>query len=360
MLAMEHLTSGAAGTHFPMRSRCVAVVIALALTLAACLGGGSPQSGHVPSADYLIHRGWKEIENRDLEAARETFEEVLSRETLESPDEGQALFGLAVVASKSGNRRKAIRTYERIVEDYGSHPDLLFHSLLNAADEYEHLGEYDSAEAALLKVLETAGDDREPSGDSSLMGNPYANHRHLGAFVLAEFYYERGRLVMASVFLSAARNAFPYQHFCGNALQTETFREVLLESKILEGLGRDSEALDVLFPHLCQRDSNLGLDRELSARAARLLEDQLPPEELREVVYESLDSIRPTDDTVVPTYEFRLMGHDIYFFPNSLTAEQLERGPTTEDLRGHLLSTDFFRELGIASLPDEGVKAGEA
>lgn len=324
----------------------VVLATLLVVSVSGC-GKSQPYLGHhlrLSSKD-LVNSGWGEIEDRELDTAKVMFEVALSRKNLEEPDEGRAIFGLAVIASESGDSRKAARIFERIAERFPDQTQLAFHSLLNAATEYTRLGRYDAAEATLLRVLETSGDDRAPSGDRRLMGNPYANYRHYTAFRLAEFYYARERYPLAAVYLAAARHTFPYQHFCGNAHHSADLRAALLESRILEGLGQRSAAIDVLLPHLFDPLGRGCLDRELDLRAARLLRAHLSPEELPWFVDESLASVRKSEESSFSRYTLTLRHQEIDFYADSLTRDQRKAGPTLEDLQRHLLSTDFFREL---------------
>jgi hypothetical protein len=174
------------------------------------------------------------------------------------------------------------------------------------------------------------------------MGNPFANRRHYAAFALAEYYYERHRPVLALVYAAATQHPFPYVHFCGNAQRTETFREVLLESKILGDLHRETEALGVLIPHLFKTDSNSNLDKELSIRASWLMKQQFSSEELQAKIEESLNSLRKTDSG---PWEVILMSQSVLFSPYSLTEDRIEVDPSLETVRGYLSETSFFREL---------------
>jgi len=294
-----------------------------------------------PTAN-LLEAGWSALRDQDPAEAERAFSPVVERRNATDSERAQALFGLGVANSELGDHQEALRMFEQLVEKYSDQPDLVFRALLREADEFKELQRFDRAEIALLRALETAGDDSEASGDTRVMGNPFANRRHFAAFALAEHYYERHRPILALVYVSAAQSSFPYLHFCGNAQRTEILQEVLLESKILEDLHRDGEALGVLIPHLFKMDFNFNLDREISSRTAQLMKQQLRSEELQTEIEESLSSLRKTE---VGSWEITLMSRSVSFSPYDLTEERIEVNPGLETVRDYLSDTGFYREL---------------
>jgi hypothetical protein len=319
--------------------------VALVLPLIPALLSSACSPRVLPNVEHRLESGWGEVEDQDFESARGTFLEVLESGGLDSSLEAQALYGFAVASSESGELDAAVEAYERLVRAFPDQTDLVPYALFNSAGDYERLGRFDEAEAALMQMLEMAADDSAPSGDTRLMGNPYANQRHYAAFALAEFYARRERYVLAEAYLAAARHAFPYQHFCGNALRSETYRSVLLEATILEHLGETDRAEAVLLPYVFELGMDPCLEQQLAVRAATLIRQELTPDELAKFIQNSLDSIRSTDDPGGPSWTMRLDGHEVSFDRSSLRGIDSEDGSSVGDLRQQVLRTSFFRVL---------------
>lgn len=315
------------------------VVLILALALAAC----GPRV--LRDAEQRLESGWAEMEDQSFEAARGTFTEILDSDSLDRSIEAQALYGFAVASSQSGDPEAAIEGYDRLVRDFPDQTDLVPHALLNSAGDYERLGRFGEEEATLLRMLETGAEDSAPSGDTRLMGNPYANQRHRAAFALAEFYARRERYVLAEAYVAAARHAFPYQHFCGNALRSDTYTLVLLESTILEHLGQDDQAEAILLPYVFNRGFNPCLEEQVAVRGATLLREKFAPDELEALVQESLDSIQSTGDPDDSSWTIRLAGHDVSFYPYALPGDYSESRLSVDEVRQRMLRTTFFRTL---------------
>jgi len=335
---MSHLLRAAIARNLLLKL-VSALLVVLTLLLSAC--------GPVVISDPqdCLDAGWRKLEERDYEAARATFETLLNSDGLEPSIEGMALYGFALASSQAGEPQVAVEAFERLLESFPDQESLVPYALWYSAADYERLGRFDAAEAALLRMLEMAPEDGTPSGDTRLMGNPYSNQRHHASFGLAELYLRRGRHVLASAYLAASERAFPYIHFCGNAHATERFKTVLLKSKILEHEGKPAEAVDVLLPYVLKWDSNLGLEKELTLQAATLLGEQLTPEELDRFVEESLDSIELDESPFGHSATIRLAEHELRFFPPSCRVVRWEEESAVEDLRRCALETDFFRLL---------------
>lgn len=311
-----------------------------------------------PTASFLTSKGWKAIEAKNFVDASAAFEEALSRDEVESSVAASATLGLAYAKGEMGRHKEAIGLYRSIEDRLSKQQQILYRARKGLAQQYEEVGDFSSAEAALIRNFERSGDDREPSGDPNLMGNPFANFRHFAAFDLADFYFRRQRVILASAYLSAAKYSFPFQHFCGNALLTEEFRVALLQSKILEGLGQSEDAVRVLIPHVFERESNLGLDRELATRAGTLLGSQLDSKQTQDFVNQSLQSVRTVKGGMYPEYWVSLMGVDVGFVPDSLSKREIKQGAQPATLRSYLLNTVFFRALQGEPPPAEGASQG--
>jgi len=315
------------------------LALIVALTLCAC----GPRV--LPDVEQRLGSGWEEMEERDFEAARGTFAEILESDGLDRSIEAQALYWFAAASSQSGDPEAAIESYEQLLRRFPDQTNLVSYALLNSAADYERLGRFSEEEATLLRMLETGAEDSAPSGDTRLMGNPYGNQRHRAAFELAQFYARRERWVLAETYIAAARYAFPYQHFCGNALRSETYRSLLLESTVLEHLGQDDQAQAILLPYVFKSGLSPCLEEEVAVRGATLLREELSPDEIETLVQESLDSIQSTDDPDDPSWTIRLAGHDVSFSPAALPGDYSESRPSIDAVRQRMLQTTFFRTL---------------
>jgi len=110
--------------------------------------------------------------------------------------------------------------------------------------------EYEEDEIKYLNMILTSNaNDKEKSGRSGLMSNPYANFKNDASSRLTEIYIQNGNFKKALEF-AKLNEKYPYQHFCGNAHASNQIYNAEKYGKIYNGLGNTEKALSYLLPNI--------------------------------------------------------------------------------------------------------------
>ena len=153
----------------------------------------------------------------------------------------------------------AFEQFEKIIEDYPN--SKLYHkSLYNLAQISSQL-DYEEDEIKYLQmIINSNANDKENSGRSGLMANPYANFKNKASSRLTEIYIKKGEFKTALDY-KKINEKYPFQHFCGNAFAADEIYNAKQYAKIYIGLGNNEKVLDYLLPHILNNGltSNSGL-----------------------------------------------------------------------------------------------------
>jgi len=126
----------------------------------------------------------------------------------------------------------------------------LYHKALYNLAQISSILDYEEDEIKYLKmILESNADDKENSGRSGIMSNPYANFNNEASNRLSEIYIKKGNYNKALEYTHLSEK-YPFQHFCGNAFAANEIYKAEKYGRIYDGLGDTNKALGYLLPEL--------------------------------------------------------------------------------------------------------------
>jgi hypothetical protein len=142
----------------------------------------------------------------------------------------------------------AFEQFEKVINDYPN-SELYHKSLYNLA-HISSLMDYEEDEIKYLKmILQSDANDRENSGRSGIMANPYTNFKNEASNRLTEIYINNGEFETALEY-KKINEKYPLQHYCGNAFAEDEIYNAKQYAKIYIGLGDNDKALSYLLPHI--------------------------------------------------------------------------------------------------------------
>ncbi len=142
----------------------------------------------------------------------------------------------------------ALEQFEKVIEEYPN--SKLYHKSLYNLAHINALMDYEEGEIKYLKMmLSSNANDKESSGRSGIMSNPYANFKNEASNRLTELYIKKGDYTTALTY-KKLNEKYPLQHFCGNAFAADELYSAKQYAKIYLGMGEKEKALDYLLPHI--------------------------------------------------------------------------------------------------------------
>lgn len=142
----------------------------------------------------------------------------------------------------------AFEQFEKVVEEYSK--SKLYHKSLYNLAHISSLMDYEEDEIKYLQmILNSDANDKEFSGRSGLMANPYANFKNEASNRLTDIYIEKKDFETALRF-KKINEKYPLQHFCGNAFAADEIHNAKQYAKIYIGLRDNEKALNHLLPHI--------------------------------------------------------------------------------------------------------------
>lgn len=199
----------------------------------------------------------KQIENEDVISFNkgttvfEVYENLYLESNLKDLDttsqKGKIKFEI-YTSEKENILDLAFEKFEEFTEKFPN--SKLYHkALFNLALISSKL-EYEEDEIKYLNmILSSNANDKEKSGRSGLMSNPYANFKNDASSRLTEIYLQNGNFKKALEF-AKLNEKYPYQHFCGNAHASNQIYNAEKYGKIYNGLGNTDKALSYLLPNI--------------------------------------------------------------------------------------------------------------
>ncbi len=142
----------------------------------------------------------------------------------------------------------AFDQFAKIIQDY---PDSeLYHKSLYNLAHISSLLNYEEDEIKYLEMILSANvNDRENSGRSGIMSNPYTNFKNEASKKLTEIYINK-RNYKTALEYKKLNEKYPLQHFCGNAFAADEIYNAKQYAKIYNGIGKNKKALSYLLPHI--------------------------------------------------------------------------------------------------------------
>ncbi|WP_459212032.1 hypothetical protein [Aquimarina rhabdastrellae] len=142
----------------------------------------------------------------------------------------------------------ALDQFGKVIQDYRNSE--LYHKTLYNLAHISSLLDYEEEEIKYLEmILSSNANDRENSGRSGIMANPYANFKNEASKRLTEIYIKK-RDYKSALEYKKLNEKYPLQHFCGNAFAADEIYNAKQYAKIYNGIGENKTALNYLLPHI--------------------------------------------------------------------------------------------------------------
>lgn len=142
----------------------------------------------------------------------------------------------------------ALDQFGKVTQDYPN-SELYHKSLYNLAHISSLLG-YEEDEIKYLEmILNGNTNDKEKSGRSGIMSNPYTNFKNEASKRLTEIYINK-REYKTALEYKKLNEKHSLQHFCGNAFAADEIYNAKQYAKIYNGIGEKKKALNYLLPHI--------------------------------------------------------------------------------------------------------------
>lgn len=224
-----------------MKKYYLLILSGLILTSCKSLKNNSANQNEITDIDYfnkgvtifeVIDETSFDYELKNIDTT--TYEGKVKYETLNSKKEDILDF--------------AFEQFEKVIEEYPN--SKVYHkSLYNLAHISSLMDDEDYEIKYLKMILVSDANDKENSGRSGLMSNPYANFKNEASNRLTEIYIEKGDFNEALNF-KQINEKYPLQHFCGNAFASNDIYNAKQYAQIYLGLGETKKALSYLLPNV--------------------------------------------------------------------------------------------------------------
>lgn len=238
----------------------------------------------------------------------------------------------------------AFEQFEKVVEEYPN-SELYHKSLYNLA-HISSLMNYEEDEIKYLEmILKSDANDRENSGRSGLMANPYANFKNEASNRLTEIYIKNGEFETALEY-KKINEKYPLQHFCGNAFAEDEIYNAKQYAKIYIGLGDNEKVLGYLLPYIF--NNGLASNSSLVELTVNFLKDNYSQEKLRtdfenstKNIYSKVEKNRKNEWT---NYYTKYFGSEIEIPSWNLSFEADDEKIKSE-LEKTIKESEFYKKL---------------
>lgn len=181
----------------------------------------------------------------------------------------------------------AFEQFLKIIEEYPN--SKVYHKSLYNLAYISSLEDDEDNEIKYLKmILESNANDKENSGRSGIMSNPYANFKNHASKRLTAIYLAKGEFKTALNF-KQINEKYPLQHFCGNAFAEDEIYSAIQYAEIFIGLGEPQKALSYLLPNIF--NNGLADNSDLVELTAKTLKDNYKLASLIKDFKNSIDNI---------------------------------------------------------------------
>lgn len=238
----------------------------------------------------------------------------------------------------------AFEQFEKVIEDYPN--SKLYHKSLYNLAHISSLMNYEEDEIKYLKmILASNANDKENSGRSGLMANPYANFKNEASNRLTEININKGEFDKALEY-KKINETYPLQHFCGNAFAADEIYNAKQYAKIYIGLGDKQKALDYLLPHIF--NNGLASNSSLVELTINFLKDNYSQEKLRTDFENSTKNIyskiEKNGDNEWTNYYIKYFDSEIEIPSWSLSFET-DNEKTKSELEKTIKESEFYKKL---------------
>ncbi|MDH7444810.1 tetratricopeptide repeat protein [Aquimarina sp. 2201CG14-23] len=235
--------------------RSYLLICAILISLASCKSSKSISSDQIKELD-------KELFNKGVtifEVIDETSMNYEIKNSDTTTSEGK-IKHKTLTSTKENILDYAYEQFKEVVNNYPN-SNLYHKSLYNLSHISALLGDEEKEITYLTMILESNANDREHSGRSGLMSNPYSNFKNEASNRLTNIYIAKGDFKKAIQYKEINKK-HPLQHFCGNAFAADEMYSAGQYARIYNGLGETKKALSYVLPHVLDENglaSNLDI-----------------------------------------------------------------------------------------------------
>lgn len=238
----------------------------------------------------------------------------------------------------------ALDQFRKIIQDYPN-SELYHKSLYNLA-HISSLLNYEEDEIKYLEmILNSNANDKENSGRSGIMSNPYANFKNDASKRLTEIHINKGEYQTALEY-KKLNEKYPLQHFCGNAFATDKIYNAKQYAKIYIGLGDNEKVLSYLLPHIF--NNGLASNSSLVELTTNFLKENYSQEKLRTDFENSTKNIyskvEKNGDNEWTNYYIKYFDSEIEIPSWSLSFETYNE-KTKSELERTIKESEFYKKL---------------
>lgn len=238
----------------------------------------------------------------------------------------------------------ALDQFGKVIQDYPNSE--LYHKTLYNLAHISSLLEYEEDEIKYLEmILNSNANDRENSGRSGIMANPYANFKNEASNKLTEIYIKKGEFETALEY-KKINDKYPLQHFCGNAFAADEIYNAKQYAKIYIGLGDNEKALGYLLPHIF--NNGLASNSSLVELTINFLKNNYSQEKLRTDFENSTKNIyskiEKKGDNEWNKYYIKYLDTEIEI-PNWSLSFETDNEKTKSELEKTIKESEFHKKL---------------
>ncbi|MEY8868489.1 tol-pal system YbgF family protein [Meridianimaribacter flavus] len=238
----------------------------------------------------------------------------------------------------------ALDQFGKIIQDYPN-SELYHKSLYNLA-HISSLLDYEEDEIKYLEmILNSNANDKENSGRSGIMSNPYANFKNDASKRLTEIHINKGEYKTALKY-KKLNEKYPLQHFCGNAFAADEIYNAKQYAKIYIGLGDNEKVLSYLLPHIF--NNGLASNSSLVELTTNFLKENYSQEKLRTDFENSTKNIyskvEKNGDNEWTNYYIKYFDSEIEIPSWSLSFET-DNEKTKSELEKTIKESEFYKKL---------------
>lgn len=238
----------------------------------------------------------------------------------------------------------ALDQFGKMIQDY---PDSkLYHKSLYNLAQISSLLNYEEDEIKYLEmILNSNANDKENSGRSGLMSNPYANFKNEASNRLTEIYIQKEEFETALKYKKINKK-YPLQHFCGNAFAADEIYNAKQYARIYIGLGENEKALNYLLPHIF--NNGLANNSSLVELTINFLKDNYSQEKL---ITDFKESSKNIYSKVEKNGDYKRTNYYIKYFdseieiPSWTLSFEIDNEKTKSELENTINESEFYKKL---------------
>lgn len=235
--------------------------------------------------------------------------------------------------------------FEEFIEKYPK-SKLYYKALYNLAKISSKLEYYEDDEIKYLNmILSSDANDKENSGRNGLMANPFANFKNEASNRLTEIYILKKDFKKALEYAELNKK-YPYQHFCGNAIEADKIYNAKIYGEIYYGLGNTKKALSYLLPKIFE--NGFANNSNLVELTYNILFKEFEPQFIKKEFEKSIQNFysrKSTEYTIERNlYYINFLNNEIEV-PNWTLFVEYDRTIKEKDIEKIIKQTEFYKRL---------------